>query len=209
MVFSSARMPPRGTRSWCRAGPDQAAGCGPEQSVGAWELSLLDLAVEVEPRDPFGAKRVDMATHRGHVAETGAADFHSEVADPRRGSRSGGRLFDPPRQLSPAGFGDGVHLLVGAPVLAHRRGSDPAVVLHRAQRAIDLLVGGTPEEADRSVEPACQLVAGAGLFGQRHQDRVCQAHAPQPRAWPRSYATCCTSPRRIVVCRMCKGICNG
>jgi len=94
-------------------------------------------------------------------------------------------------------------------VLAHRRGSDPAVVLHRAQRAIDLLVGGTPEEADRSVEPACQLIAGAGLFGQRHQDRVCQAHAPQPRAWPRSYATCCTSPRRIVVCRMCKGICNG
>ena len=52
----------------------------------------------------------------------------------------------------------------------------PAVVLHRPQRPVDLLMRGAPEVADGAVEPAGELVARAGLLAQRHQDRVGECH---------------------------------
>ena len=66
--------------------------------------------------------------------------------------------------------------LSGLPCWATGRDVHPAVVLHRAQRAVDLLMGGGPEVADGPVEPAGELVSGAGLLAQRHQDRVGEGH---------------------------------
>ena len=72
---------------------------------------------------------------------------------------------------------DRVHLLVRPALLGDGRDVYPAVVLHRPQRAVDLLVGGCPEVADGPVEPPGQLVSGTGLLAQRDENRVGKGHA--------------------------------
>ena len=113
----------------------------------------------------------------------------ASVAGARVGHRAaaaGQRLGDPAGEFGAAGVGDARRPSCPAcPAGPTTSTCDPAVVLHGPQRAVDLLMGGGPEVADRPVESAGQLVAGAGLLAQRHQDRVGEGHARQRRRLPR------------------------
>src|SRR5258708_3508692 len=97
---------------------------------------------------------------------------YGSVTWPPQGSRDlaapGQRLGDPAGQLAAARAGHAVDLLVRPGLLFDHVDVHPAVVLHGAQRPVDLLVRGGPEVTDGAVEPAGQLVSGAGLLAQRH-----------------------------------------
>src|SRR5581483_9525316 len=140
------------------------------------ELAFLHLAVEVEPGDVLVAHHDGMPFHGGDIAETRPADLDGEVAHPRFGPGTRWCLGDPSGEVSAPGVGHVVHLFVGPATLTDWRYAHEPVVFHRAQRAIDLLMSGAPEEADGPVESLRELVTRTRLLGQRHQDCVCQAH---------------------------------
>ncbi|GFG84153.1 hypothetical protein MALGJ_08290 [Mycolicibacter algericus] len=54
-------------------------------------------------------------------------------------------------------------------------------------------MGGAPEVADRTIESVGEFVTGAGLLGQRHQDRVGKGHDGKDRHPVASYATSCSA----------------
>ncbi len=154
--------------------------CAATQAARIGKLPLLESAVGVEQFGALGPQRGHLSAHRVDVAVLGAANLDRNVAGAVVGHRAAAprqRFGDPAGQLGTAGVGDRVDLLVRPALLHDGRDAHPAVVLHRSQRAVDLLMGGGPEVADGTVEPAGQLVAGAGLFAQRHQDRVGKRHA--------------------------------
>ena len=194
MALSSARMPPRSTRYWCRALPVKARRVG--------ELALLESPVGVQQFGALGAQRRDLGAQRVDVAVLGAAHLDRQVAGAVVGHRarrartavrrSSGRVRRGPRRrpCTPS--------CPAVPCWATGRDVHPAVVLHRAQRAVDLLVGGCPEVADGPVEPARELVSRAGLLAERHEDRVGKGHAAQRRTAATAYATCCTALRRMM-----------
>ena len=169
----------------------------------AWigKLPLLESAVGVKQFGALGPQCGYLSAHRVDVTVRGAANLDRDVAGAVVGDRAAAsrqRFGDPAGHLGTARVGDGVDLLVRPALLHDGRDAYPAVVLHRSQGAVDLLVGGRPEVADGPVEPAGQLVTRAGLFTQRHEDRVGKCHAGQHMAIPPRYATCCSATKRIV-----------
>ncbi|CQA12193.1 Uncharacterised protein [Mycobacteroides abscessus] len=134
--------------------------CRPGELVRSGKLAFLHVEVALQSRSVGISLRADLFDHHVAVRVGGGADLEGEVA--HVGALGAG---DPARQLAIAELGNGVDLLRGSPLLVDDLTAQPAVVLHAAQRAIDLLVSGAVEVADRPVEPVGQLVAGAALFG--------------------------------------------
>ncbi len=170
------------------------------QRARVGKLPLLESPVGVQQFGALGPQRGHLSAQRLNVAVFGAAHLDGHLAGAVVGHRAAAprqRFGDPAGQLDAALVGHRVHLLVRPALLGDGRDVHPAVVLHRPQRAVDLLMGGGPEVADGPVEPAGQLVSGAGLFAQRHQYRVGKGHAGSLEPDREPYATCCTASRRI------------
>ena len=154
------------------------------QGARIGELTLLESPVGVQQFGTLGTQRRDLSTQRIDVTVLGPADLDGQLASAVVGhgaAAAGQRFGDPAGQFGTTLVGDRVHLLVRTAPLGDRLDVHPAVVLHRPKCPVDLLMGGGPEVPDGPVEPAGQLVTGAGLFAQRHQDRVGKGHEGQPR----------------------------
>ena len=153
--------------------------CAAAQRGRVGELALLESPVGVQQLGALGAQRIDLRAQRVEVAVCGAADLDRQFAGAGVGRPSCRGPTAVRRSSGPARRGRR---------RSRCRPSCPACPAARPvstctqpsssmpQRAVDLLVGGGPEVADRAVEPAGQLVAGAGLLAQRHQDRVGECH---------------------------------
>ena len=175
---SSARMPPRRTRYWCRSRSCSLAGFGKSRR---WIPRYTSSRVACSARCRSISLQYD-----AWVAERRTTELHPEPI-PQYGGI--GRLGQPAGEFGPARRGHPVDLLVRAAVLGDLGVRDPAGLVHPAQHPVDLLVRGRPEVADRPVEPPGQLVPGPGPLAQRDQDRVLQRHTRQ-----RTYATRCSAP---------------
>jgi hypothetical protein len=136
--------------------------CAAAESAGCREVTLLDLAVDVEAFGVGVAVARDLRGDGRGVPERSAADLDGEFLG-ARGRVGGGQ---PARELGAAGLTDRVDLLVRLPGLFHQVDTDPAGFFHALEHAVDLLVGGAPEQTDRFLEPARELVARAGALGQ-------------------------------------------
>ena len=85
-------------------------------------------------------------------------------------------LGEPVGEDLSAGVRDGVDASCPGGRSAGRLDGDPAVVLHAREHAVDLLVGGVPEEADRLLEAPRELEAGRGPLAEGDEERVFEGH---------------------------------
>ena len=69
--------------------------------------------------------------------------------------------------------------LSGRPLWATSVRGDPAVCLHPREHAVDLLVGGVPEEADRPLEAPGQVEPGRGLLVEGDEKGVLEGHGDE------------------------------
>ena len=150
------------------------------------ELLALELLEVGLPGPVLGHQLLEVGEQRFPVAVRRPAHLHGDLGT-HRGWRRG--LRDPGRELGPTGGRHGVAAL-GAPRLSGTCG-EPAVVLHPAEHLVDLLVRGSPEEADRAVEAPGQLDAGAGSLAERDEEGVLEGHGRSLAAWDRACATSC------------------
>ena len=120
------------------------------------ELTFLESAVGVQQIGVFCAQCGDLGAQGRRIAVSGATQLDRDVAGAgvaQRAAAPGERLGDPAGQLGAALRGHRVHLFVGPALLGHGCRVYPAVVLHYPQGAVDLLMGGGPEIADRPIKP--------------------------------------------------------
>ena len=144
------------------------------RGFGAWgKVARLDGAV--------GAQLVGM--ERAAALELGP---QAERPDDRIGAQADHELIAqlgqrrcfarPAHQLVAAGGQHAIAALARAAGVGVGVGADPARLLHAAELAVDLLVGGLPEMPDRLVETPRQIVAGGRLFEQRGEQGVGERH---------------------------------
>src|SRR3984957_11540429 len=119
------------------------------------KLPLLEPAVGIQQLGAFGAQRGDLRPQRRRLAVSGATqlDGHITGAVVAECAAASGpalpeRRSDPPGQFGAADVGDVVDLLIRPAALDDQLGGYPAVVFHRPQGAVDLLVCGAPEVPD-------------------------------------------------------------
>jgi hypothetical protein len=138
--------------------------------VSGGEVTPVDLAV-VRQAPLVNVKVVDdRSSHRSDVTRCRCG---SQTDGDRRTHRCGlVGVSEPFAQCGHPRVGDGELLGLPSTGSAWRcRGCDEAILLQSIKLAVDLLVGGHPEVAERSVESTRQFDAGRFTLEQRSQDR--------------------------------------
>ena len=163
---SSRRMPPRRTRYWSSSVRPGRPARGSRPPAGG------------SARAGSRGRPARLATRRSSVARSPYDAPRSLTASSLRKVSERQRLGQPvgedlrcrrPRRRTPSCPGGR-----SAPTVST---ADPAVGLHAGEDAVDLLVGGVPEEADRLLEAPRELEPGARALAQGDEERVFEGHA--------------------------------
>ena len=147
---------------------------GPVEGGRVGELLALELLVVREPGGVVGPGVQEVGGQRGAVAVRRPAQLDRQLAAERlHRHRRGQPLGQHPPPLGRRR----VDPLVGPALLLDDLDAHPAVGLHPRQHAVDLLVGGVPEEAERLLEPPGQLEPARRALAERDEEGVLEGHA--------------------------------